>query len=173
MKKVLFILLITASSLTLHAQNRNPGQKDQKDGYPTDEPVHSYFTFGRDTVYIINTHIADYVYYDTLPGFPGGFDKLSEALNKNLVYPPDALKNNIQGKVFITMIVKKDGTIMNVKAIRGPSQDLIQEAVRLVGLSPKWNPAMLGNNPINCEYTVALTFSISPLPKITAGLIRN
>jgi TonB family protein len=83
------------------------------------------------------------------PVFPGGTDKLNEYLKNNLKYPKEALKNHIEGTVYMRFYVEVDGTITNIKVEDSLSTETNAEALRLVKSFPKWIPAMMtGGRPI-------------------------
>ena len=96
--------------------------------------------------------------YDTPPSFPGGFEALQSFLRENTQYPEEAVKNSIQGKVIVSFVIEEDGSISNIKVARGVHPALDEEAVRVVGLMPKWKPAMNNSKPIRTKYNVPVFF---------------
>lgn len=90
----------------------------------------------------------------------GGVQGFYKYLAQNIRYPDDAKKKNIQGKVFLTFIVEKDGSITDVKVLRGVSPDIDAEAVRVISNSPKWNPGLLNGKPVRVQYVVPLSFAL-------------
>ena len=91
----------------------------------------------------------------------GGLPGLYRFLSKTIHYPYDAKQNNIQGKVLVTFVVEKDGTVSNVKALRSPGKSLADEAVRAVTLSPHWIPGMQNNKAVRVQYTIPINFNLS------------
>ena len=91
------------------------------------------------------------------PQFIGG--DLSEFLKKNIVYPKLAKENGIQGKVFVQFIVWKDGTIRDVKVIKGVHETLDNEAIRIVQMMPKWKPGKQRGKAVNARFTLPIKFS--------------
>lgn len=93
------------------------------------------------------------------PIFPGGTDELYKFISKNFKYPKKCLRKNHQGKIYIQFVVNKDGSIGDVKILRGIDKDLDREAIRVVKSMPKWTPGMQKgklvrvryNLPINCN----------------------
>lgn len=75
-----------------------------------------------------------------LPQFPGGMVEFMKWLNKNLRYPPSALRNKIEGKVIISFIVNTDGSLSNIKVESSDHKVLTNEAMRVARLMPKWTP---------------------------------
>lgn len=97
---------------------------------------------------------------DTPPSFPGGYEALLSFLRENTQYPEEALKDSIQGKVVVSFVIETDGSISNIKVARGVHPVLDEEAVRVVGLMPKWKPAMNNSKPIRVKYNVPVIFRL-------------
>ncbi|GAB3920343.1 hypothetical protein GCM10028827_01910 [Mucilaginibacter myungsuensis] len=93
--------------------------------------------------------------------FPGGIQQFYKYLAKNMNYPELARKNNVQGKVFVTFVIKDDGSITDAKIIRGIGSGCDEEALRVLLKGPKWNPGMQGGQAINQQYTVPFSFSLA------------
>jgi len=104
------------------------------------------------------------IYPDNLalkePAFPGGIEHFYSFLAKNMRYPAVAKENNIQGRVYVSFNVERDGSITNVHVARGAGSGLDEEAMRVIKLSPKWEPGMQGGIPVRAEYTVPITFTL-------------
>ena len=99
-------------------------------------------------------------FVDTPATFPGGVQKLMEWISQHLVYPPTAIDEQIQGRVVIQIQVKADGTIGNVKIIKGVHPDLDTEALRVVKSLPKFNFAMLNGKAVESLFTLPITFKL-------------
>ena len=99
-------------------------------------------------------------YIDTPPSFPGGDVKLYEWLSKHVIYPTEAAVNNIQGRVIIEFCVRTDGSIGDIKVVRGVHPALDNEAIRVVKDLPHFNPAQLNGNPVEARYTLPITFKL-------------
>ncbi|WP_082120683.1 energy transducer TonB [Pedobacter sp. BMA] len=93
--------------------------------------------------------------------FPGGPQKLYSYLAKNIKYPAIAVKNKMQGKVFVAFFVEKDGTITNAKVTRGITKELDAEALRVIKNSPRWNPAVQNGKVVKVQYTLPINFTLS------------
>ena len=98
---------------------------------------------------------------DKEPDYPGGMKVFYNYLAKTIKYPAEARKNKIQGKVFIQFIVEKDGTLTDIKAIRGPGHGLNEEAIRAVRLSAKWKPGMEGDKIVRVQFTIPINFTLA------------
>ena len=94
-----------------------------------------------------------------MPSFPGG-DPV-RWINKNVKYPVIAQENGIQGKVFVQFVIEKDGSITNVKVLRGVDASLDKEAVRVVQSMPKWKPGKQRGKPVRVSYNVPINFRLS------------
>lgn len=97
---------------------------------------------------------------DDQPTYPGGDEARIKFLMENIKYPETAKKDTIQGKVFVTFMVQKDGSITNVKVTRGVRKDLDEEAIRVVKLMPKWNPGKLKGEVIITTMNLPISFKL-------------
>jgi len=97
---------------------------------------------------------------ERMPQFPGGDQALLSYISKNLVYPKDAFSNGIEGRVVVTFIVNRDGSISNTEVVRGVHQSLDVEAMRVIAGLPKWKPGTQRDIPVNVKYTVPVQFRI-------------
>ncbi|MGY3213707.1 energy transducer TonB [Mucilaginibacter sp. HD30] len=101
-----------------------------------------------------------FVAVEKSPQFPGGVKAWSTYLEKNIKYPAADRENNQQGKVFISFVVEPDGKLTDVVAVRGPSETLKAEAVRVIEGSPTWKPGLQGGKPVRVQYTVPINFTL-------------
>jgi TonB family protein len=98
---------------------------------------------------------------EQMPGFQGkGGEGFREYLAQNIVYPPDAMKDGITGKVFVQFTVNKIGEVVDVKVVRGVSPSLDKEAVRVVESSPLWEPGMQKGKPVDVQFTFPIDFKL-------------
>ncbi|MDB5009237.1 MAG: TonB family protein [Mucilaginibacter sp.] len=138
----------------------DPGQKDIK-GDPNadikiDEPV------GTSEVKQVTEDVNKvYESVENEPAFPGGIQKFYDYLSKAIRYPAVDRENNVTGKVFVQFVVERDGSLTDVKALRGPSQTLSDEAVRAVKASPKWTPGVQNGRKVRVQYTVPVNFTLN------------
>ena len=96
-----------------------------------------------------------------MPEFPGGAAECFKFLAKNIRYPKNAQKNGVQGRVILQFVVDKDGSIDNIKVVRGISWDLNDEAKRVVKKMPKWKPGTIGGEPARILFTLPIVFRLS------------
>ena len=95
-----------------------------------------------------------------MPQFPGGKMGLLQFLNQNIKYPESAQQNGVSGKVIVGFVVRKDGTISDVKIVKGRDHDLDKEALRVMKKMPKFKPGKLNGKSVNVRYTLPIKFSL-------------
>lgn len=97
---------------------------------------------------------------ETMPYFPGGRELLLKYLAANIKYPASAVKGKKEGRVIVTFIVQKDGSITHAKIAKSINPELDAEALRVVKGMPKWTPGTQNGKPVNVKYTVPVKFSL-------------
>ncbi len=97
---------------------------------------------------------------DVQPEFPGGMQALYKFLGDQVKYPEAALKADIEGTVVISFVVETDGSLSSFEALKVPHQDLADEVIRVIKLSPKWNPAKKGDQAVKVKYTLPFKFKM-------------
>ena len=95
------------------------------------------------------------------PEFPGGLSALSQYLASNIKYPQLAKENNITGKVFVSFVVEKDGSVGQVKILRDIGGGCGAEAVRVVKSMPKWKPGKQRGKPVRTQFNLPVDFSLN------------
>jgi len=95
---------------------------------------------------------------EQMPKFPGGDEALRKYLAQSVKYPVIAQENGIQGRVFVSFVVNKNGEVTNVKVARPFDPNLDKEAVRVVQSMPKWEPGMQRGKAVKVSYTVPINF---------------
>ncbi|MDF1673998.1 MAG: energy transducer TonB [Vicingaceae bacterium] len=99
-------------------------------------------------------------FVETMPDFPGGEQAMMKFIIKNIEYPTIAQENGISGKVFIRFVVDKDGSITDVKTVRGISSELDNEAIRVIKMMPKWTPGTQLGKPVRVMFTLPINFTL-------------
>jgi protein TonB len=95
------------------------------------------------------------------PSFNGGdANEFSKWVNSKLVYPEIAKENGVQGRVTLQFTVNADGTVSNVKVLRGVDSSLDKDAVRVVSSSPKWKPGKQRDRAVKVTYTFPVIFQL-------------
>jgi len=97
---------------------------------------------------------------EQMPSFPGGPSALNAFLSKNLKYPPIAEENGIKGRVTCQFVVERDGSITDVKVVRGVDPSLDREAVRVIKSMPKWIPGKQNGKSVRVRFTCPITFTL-------------
>jgi TonB family protein len=97
---------------------------------------------------------------EKMPSYPGGDEARIKFMVENIKYPADAMKNKIQGKVFMTFIVRSDGSVTDVKILRGIGGGCDEEAMRVVKMMPKWNPGMNHGKPVDVCFNFPINFAL-------------
>lgn len=95
------------------------------------------------------------------PKPPGGMKNLNHWLSRNLIYPEDAIKMQITGRVYVNFVVGKDGSISDIKVIKGVDKLLDDEALRVVSEMPKWKPGKQNGKPVKVSYSLFITFKLN------------
>ena len=104
------------------------------------------------------TKVFDVV--EQMPQFPGGQQALFEYLSKNIKYPVIAEENGVQGRVIVTFVVERDGSITDVKVVKSVDPSLDKEAQRVVKAMPHWIPGKQNGSAVRVKYTVPVTFRL-------------
>lgn len=90
----------------------------------------------------------------------GDANQFSKWVNQRLVYPEIAKENGVQGRVTLQFTIDKDGTLSKVKVVRGVDPSLDKEAVRVVSMSPKWEPGRQRDRAVPVTYTFPVIFKL-------------
>ena len=103
---------------------------------------------------------------EEMPSFPGGMRECMMFLGRNIKYPVLAQEAKIEGRVIVQFVVDRDGSITDTKVLRSVSPELDAEALRVVGMMPKWNPGKQRGKAVAVKYTMPITFHLEkPKPK--------
>ena len=102
---------------------------------------------------------------EQMPRFPGGEFGLMKYLQENIKYPPEAAKNDIEGRVIVQFIVDKTGQVGEVKVLRPVSEELDAEAVRVVKTLPKFEPGRQDGEAVSVWYTLPISFKLQSKPQ--------
>lgn len=99
---------------------------------------------------------------EVMPSFKGGgIEKFRGWVQNRTSYPQEAINKKIKGKVYLTFIVEKDGSVSNVTIVKGVDPLLDQEAVKAISESPKWTPGLQRGVPVRVRYSIPLNFSFN------------
>ena len=97
---------------------------------------------------------------EEMPTFPGGEQKLMEYVVKNVKYPQIAKETGIKGRVFVSFVVEPDGSVSNVKVLRGIGGGCDEEAMRVVKSMPKWKPGKQRGKAVRVSYMLPVNFQL-------------
>jgi protein TonB len=99
-------------------------------------------------------------FIETMPEFPGGVDAMMRFLGNELVYPKDARKKGIEGRVVLQFVVNTDGGITNIEVLKSVYESLDNEAIRAVSQMPKWKPGTQQGKPVFVKFTLPIVFKL-------------
>ena len=160
MKKILFIVFLFCFSYISFSQERELSDyekyrlEQERVEYPQEEEV----------FYIV----------EDMPQFQGDDAKeFRKWIAQNVIYPKDAIKRNVSGKVIVSFIVNSDGNVTNAKVEKGIDPDLDAEAIRVVESSPKWIPGKQRGQTVNVAFTFPINFVIQEEQTAQEPIIIN
>jgi periplasmic protein TonB len=99
-----------------------------------------------------------YNFVEVSPEYPGGPARMKDFLWANLEYPERAIFQNAQGTVFVAFVVEPNGEITNTDVLRGVSEEIDQEAIRVIKKMPKWKPGLVEGEPVRVRLTIPVRF---------------
>jgi TonB family protein len=167
LKYGLYLPVFGLSLLLSSATLRNNEQiKEFTAGVPLDQPLSivenitipqnakAWNTIAQDTVHAFTS-------VEQAPSFPGGMNKFYEYLSKSVKYPKEAVAKNIQGKVFLSFIVEKDGALSDIHVDKKLGAGTDEEAIRVLEASPRWIPGKRAGKPVRVKYHIPIGFALS------------
>jgi TonB family protein len=95
-----------------------------------------------------------------MPEFPGGHEAMMDYLKENIQYPTTARENNEQGTVYVSFIVEEDGSISDVTSVKGVSQSVDAEAIRVVQNFAKWKPGKQNGKEVPVRFVIPIKFHL-------------
>ena len=101
-----------------------------------------------------------YKVVEKMPSYVGGDEARVKFIVENIKYPENALKKGIQGTVYLTFIVRSDGSVTDVKILRGIGSGCDEEALRIVKMMPKWNPGENKGKPVDVAFNLPIKFKL-------------
>lgn len=101
-----------------------------------------------------------FVVVEVQPEFPGGLDSMYAFIQKKLIYPEKAKAEGIEGRVFITFTIEKDGSVSNVKILRGIGGGCDEAAKEVVEKMPKWKPGTQRGKPVRVQFNLPIKFEL-------------
>lgn len=102
-----------------------------------------------------------FVAVEYMPEFPGGDLARMKFLQENIIYPKSARRKGIQGTVFATFVIERDGSITDVRVLRGIGGGCDEEVVRVIQNMPKWKPGIHKGKPVRVQFNMPVRFTLS------------
>ena len=107
---------------------------------------------------------------DTPPQFNGGdIGEFRRWVQMNVKYPAEALGKNIYGKVLVTFVIEKDGSVGNAEIFKSPDKSLADEVLRVIGKSPKWTPGKQRGEAVRVKFCMPVDFAVHT----SEGILRD
>ncbi len=101
-----------------------------------------------------------FIVVEVMPEFPGGQDKMMKFIRDNVKYPQEAQKKEVEGRVVVTFVVEKDGSLTDVKVVRDIGFGCGEEAVRVIKRMPKWKPGTQRGKPVKVKMALPIQFKL-------------
>lgn len=98
---------------------------------------------------------------ESMPSFPGGDAARIKYLNENIKYPQMARESGIQGRVFVTFVVERDGSVTDVRVLRGIGGGCDEEAIRVIKNMPNWNAGQQRGKPVRVQFNMPILFKLN------------
>lgn len=92
---------------------------------------------------------------EEMPNFPGGIRAMNTFISNSIQYP---LGTSVQGRVIVSFVVERNGSLSNVKVVRSVEQSLDKEAIRIIKSMPRWTPGRQNGKVVRVRYTAAVVF---------------
>ena len=98
---------------------------------------------------------------EVMPQYPGGPNEMMRYIQENIKYPQSAKDNKIEGRVFVSFVVEKDGSITNAAVMRGIDKECDAEALRVVSSMPKWTPGQQDGKNVRTQFTIPIYYKFN------------
>ena len=119
-----------------------------------------FIGFAQETPESDSTKEVIFTYVEDQPEFPEGSDAMMKYLKKSIRYPGDALEKKVQGIVYVNFVVSEIGEITKAKVIRGISESIDKEALRVVNEMPTWKPGTQNGKAVKVSLNVPINFKL-------------
>ena len=117
-----------------------------------DEPSSQKAVVSQDSIYRV---------LEVMPQYPGGPNEMMKYIQENIKYPQSAKDNKIEGRVFVSFVVEKDGSITNAAVMRGIDKECDAEALRVVSSMPKWTPGQQKGEVVRTQFTIPIIYKFN------------
>ena len=95
-----------------------------------------------------------------MPEYPGGQDQMVQFIQQNVQYPEISRENEVEGKVYIRFVVDIEGSLTDIKILKGVDEHIDAEALRVVQAMPKWSPGTQKGKPVRVTFTLPINFKL-------------
>lgn len=146
----------TSDKAALVAQGKTSGEETVNAKGRADDTL-----IANDIQRMTSTDDDVYEVVEKMPAFPGGMAELMKYLRSNVKYPVEAHKAGIQGRVVVSFVISKDGTVKDAKIVRSVDKSIDAEALRVISAMPKWQPGYQDGKAVSVRYTVPVTFRLT------------
>ena len=158
--KVLLTLPVFALLILLNSQcdNTKPNEEKQQTTVTETETILEQPVYDTEAA-----TLQDSIYRVTevMPEYPGGPNEMMKYLQENIKYPQSAKDNKIEGRVYVTFVVEKDGSITNATVLRGIDKECDAEALRVVSSMPKWTPGQHKGEVVRTQFTIPIYYKFN------------
>jgi protein TonB len=93
--------------------------------------------------------------------FPGGFESMAKFLSRNMKYPAAARRMGVEGSVYVSFVIDKEGNISDPEVIKGISGECDKEAIRVIKLMPPWKPGKQNGKAVRCRFVLPIKFKLA------------
>jgi protein TonB len=101
-----------------------------------------------------------YTFVEQAPEFPGGQQELMKYIAKNIRYPESARRMGVEGTVYISFVINKEGKVSDIQVMKGISKDCDEEATRVIGTLPDWKPGKQNGMPVLVRFSLPIRFKL-------------
>ena len=101
-----------------------------------------------------------FVVVESMPTYPGGQAELMRYLHSQIKYPALAKESGISGRVFVSFVIERDGSVTDITILRGIGGGCDEEAIRVVKSMPKWNPGTQRGQPVRVRFNLPIKFTL-------------
>ena len=102
-----------------------------------------------------------FLFVENQPSYKGGYAAFYKYIGKQMKYPSQARKMGVEGRVILSFVVSKSGTITSIKVLRGIGAGCDEEAIRVLQNAPQWTPGKQRGTPVNVSMTLPITFKLN------------
>jgi len=111
------------------------------------------------------TRKSDSVFVDILPQYPGGTEALYRFIADNIKYPEKAKNASVEGKVYASFVIEQDGSVGEMKILKGIGYGCDEETLRVIAMMPNWTPGMQNNKAVRVQMNLPVSFKLEKKKK--------